>query len=155
MADIKLIVKIDADVYTRLFDNGIQDNEIAVDDVCEMARALRLGTPLTDKVRESNLFLTKCSAEDITTQIDKSNFSKEQYNADLQCAYDCGKASVQPKREKGEWIPIGYDGFADGNPVYDVWECSCCKEERYGDDESLPNFCPDCGADMRGQLNGR
>ena len=46
MADIELIVKIDANVYTRLFDNGIQDNEIAVDDVCEMARTLRLGKPL-------------------------------------------------------------------------------------------------------------
>ena len=45
---MKLIVDIDEDVYTRLFDNGIQDNEIAVDDVCEMARALRLGTPLDD-----------------------------------------------------------------------------------------------------------
>lgn len=43
---MKLIVDIDEDVYTRLFDNGIQDNEIAVDDVCEMARALRLGTQL-------------------------------------------------------------------------------------------------------------
>ena len=46
MTDIKLVVKIDADVYTRLFDNGIQDNEIATDDICEMARALRLGKPL-------------------------------------------------------------------------------------------------------------
>ena len=46
MSDIELVIKIPEDVYTRLFDNGIQDNEIAVDDVCEMARALRLGTPL-------------------------------------------------------------------------------------------------------------
>ena len=45
---MKLIIDIPEDVYTRLFDNGIQDNEIAVDDVCEMARALRLGTPLDD-----------------------------------------------------------------------------------------------------------
>lgn len=43
---MKLVIDIPEDVYTRLFDNGIQDNEIAVDDVCEMARALRLGTPL-------------------------------------------------------------------------------------------------------------
>ena len=43
---MKLIIDILGDVYIRLFDNGIQDNEIAVDDVCEMARALRLGTPL-------------------------------------------------------------------------------------------------------------
>lgn len=43
---MRLIIDIPEDVYTRLFDNGIQDNEIAVDDVCEMARALRLGTSL-------------------------------------------------------------------------------------------------------------
>lgn len=43
---MKLVIDIDEDVYTRLFDSGIQDNEIAVNDVCEMARALRLGTPL-------------------------------------------------------------------------------------------------------------
>lgn len=47
-ADIELIVKIDADVYARLFDNGVQDNEIATDDICEMARALRLGKPLPE-----------------------------------------------------------------------------------------------------------
>ena len=43
---MKLVIKISEDVYTRLFDNGIQDNEISVDDVCEMARAIRLGMPL-------------------------------------------------------------------------------------------------------------
>ena len=43
---MKLVIEIDENVFTRLFDNGIQDNEIAVDDVCEMARALRKGTPL-------------------------------------------------------------------------------------------------------------
>lgn len=41
---MKLIIDISEDVYTRLFDNGIQDNEIAIDDICEMARSLRLGT---------------------------------------------------------------------------------------------------------------
>lgn len=43
---MKRIINISEDVYTRLFDNGIQDNEIAIDDICEMARAIRLGTPL-------------------------------------------------------------------------------------------------------------
>ena len=46
MADIELVIKIPEDVYTRLFDNGIQDNEIAVDDICEMARSIRIGIPL-------------------------------------------------------------------------------------------------------------
>ena len=49
---MKLIVDIPEDVYTRLFDNGIQDNEIATDDICEMARALRLGTPATYYLRK-------------------------------------------------------------------------------------------------------
>ena len=43
---MKLIIDIPEDVYTRLFDNGIQENEIATDDICEMARSLRLGKPL-------------------------------------------------------------------------------------------------------------
>ena len=43
---MQIVINIDENVYTRLFDNGIQDNEIAVDDVCEMARSIRKGTPL-------------------------------------------------------------------------------------------------------------
>lgn len=43
---MNLLIDISEDVYTRLFDSGIQDNEIAVDDICEMARALRMGTPI-------------------------------------------------------------------------------------------------------------
>ena len=35
-----------------------------------------------------------------TPMIDKSNFDQEQYKADLQCAYDCGKASVNPQEPK-------------------------------------------------------
>ena len=43
---MNLIINISEDVYTRLFDKGIQDNEIATDDICEMAMAIRKGTPL-------------------------------------------------------------------------------------------------------------
>lgn len=43
---MQIVIDIPEDVYTRLFDNGIQDNEITVDDVCEMAMAIRKGTPL-------------------------------------------------------------------------------------------------------------
>ena len=43
---MQIVINISEHVYTRLFDNGIQDNEIATDDICEMARSLRLGTPL-------------------------------------------------------------------------------------------------------------
>lgn len=37
-----------------------------------------------------------------TTKIEESNFSQEQYKADLQSAYDCGVASVKQEQRKGD-----------------------------------------------------
>ena len=59
-------------------------------------------------------------------------------------------ADVAPVRH-GRWIGLEYDGYADGNPVYDLWECSECGEEVRG--ESVPEthlFCHNCGAKMDG-----
>ena len=55
---MKLIVDIPKDVYARLFDNGIQDNEIAVDDICEMARSLRHGTPIPDNATNGDTIIS-------------------------------------------------------------------------------------------------
>lgn len=46
----------------------------------------------------------------------------------------------------GYWIGTSYDGYADGNPVYDEWECSECGWEHKGED--TPNYCQHCGARM-------
>lgn len=46
MADIELVIKIDEDVFTRLFDNGTENYGIANDDLFDIARAIRKGTPL-------------------------------------------------------------------------------------------------------------
>ena len=54
----------------------------------------------------------------------------------------------------GRWIPLEYDGFADGNPVWDLWECSECREEHSGDEDTLTPYCPNCGAKMDGDGNG-
>jgi len=42
---MKIIIDIDENVFTRLFDNGIEDNEIA-DDLSVIAKSIRKGTPL-------------------------------------------------------------------------------------------------------------
>lgn len=55
-------------------------------------------------------------------------------------------------RPKGHWIGEG-DGYADGCIVYDTWYCSECDHCEEGEELALPNFCPDCGADMRGEDN--
>ena len=53
--------------------------------------------------------------------------------------------SLEPIRKKGQWVPI--DDFP-----HEVWECDCCGHiyEYEDDPDELPNFCPNCGADMRG-----
>ena len=50
----------------------------------------------------------------------------------------------------GEWIGTEYDGYADGSPVYDVFECSICGEEFDSiDGEMHFSYCPNCGAKMK------
>ena len=46
----------------------------------------------------------------------------------------------------GHWIGTEYDGYADGHPVYDWFECSECGFEIRA--EEVDNFCPSCGAKM-------
>lgn len=59
--------------------------------------------------------------------------------------------SAQPERKKGEWIPE-FDGKFTGGAYW--FSCSKCKrivpEVRNGG----WNFCPQCGADMRGEQDG-
>ena len=56
---------------------------------------------------------------------------------------------LEDLRPKGKWIGLEYDGYADGNPVYDLWECSNCGNEEKGEDVPEQNpFCRCCGAKM-------
>ena len=45
---MKIMIDIDENVFTRLFDNGIEDYEIANDDLSAIAKAIRGGTPLPE-----------------------------------------------------------------------------------------------------------
>ena len=64
--------------------------------------------------------------------------------------YLCEKAvmnqpSVQPERKRGRWLP-------DNRPGGGFWVCSECKfpSEAFAANV-LYKFCPNCGADMRGE----
>ena len=77
-----------------------------------------------------------------------------------------GLPPAQPERKKGRWIPVdSYSAFggdeatwmAHGNPVA-FYYCSECKKQAYAgeDGESLlTDYCPNCGADMRGEQDDR
>lgn len=53
------------------------------------------------------------------------------------------------KAWRGEWIGSA-DGYADGELVYDIWECSECGYviDEEDDPDMLPQFCPKCYAAM-------
>lgn len=60
---------------------------------------------------------------------------------------------AEPVRH-GVWVPISYDGYSDGQPIYDEWECSECHYECDSDGEPpTSNYCPNCGAKMDGKEN--
>ena len=66
--------------------------------------------------------------------------------------------TIEPERKKGSWIPLQ---LSMANPPY---QCSCC----FGNapmvetgclvnrhlEALLTDFCPHCGADMRGEQDG-
>ena len=56
-----------------------------------------------------------------------------------------GLPSVQSERKTGQWLP-------DNRPGGGFWVCSCCKfpSEAFAADK-LYKFCPNCGADLRGE----
>ena len=62
--------------------------------------------------------------------------------------HDCDHWEYGDPVVHGRWVPLEYDGYADGTPVWDLWECSECGEEHSGDEDSLPDYCSNCGAKM-------
>ena len=60
------------------------------------------------------------------------------------------------EQKKGRWINDqveGFSPFVDSLPIWiDVMQCSVCKE--YIDGSHPKNYCPNCGADMRGEEDG-
>lgn len=61
----------------------------------------------------------------------------------------CACNKYMPKEHKtGNWL-ADFDGYADEEPVYDMWWCSECGEYfDEWDDKPTWKFCPNCGAQM-------
>lgn len=81
--------------------------------------------------------------------VDRSDYEFELISAIIHRC--CEEIDKQPTIEAesvrhGRWIPIEYDSYADGAPVWDKWECSECCHEHNGEEDTLTAFCPDCGA---------
>ena len=76
----------------------------------------------------------------------------KEYMEALQMALAALRGPTREQVEKvwrGEWIGSA-DGYADGELVYDIWECSVCgyMTDEEDDPDMLPQFCPKCYAAM-------
>lgn len=78
------------------------------------------------------------------------DLEQAQFDKIYQIGFEEGKASAQPERT-GRWLP-------DNNSVYEMrFVCSECKESQvvptigFTKYEPIWDFCPLCGADMRGK----
>ena len=74
--------------------------------------------------------------------------SYELFKAGLSALRPVSRERVE-KVWSGEWMGSG-DGYADGELVYDTWECSHCGYviDEEDDPDMLPQFCPKCYAAM-------
>lgn len=57
--------------------------------------------------------------------------------------------TIEPKKMRGKWVKENI--VLTSNPQQYLWHCSSCMAVVHGRTVAiLPNFCPSCGADMRG-----
>ena len=81
-----------------------------------------------------------------TQMLDESNFDVNQYEMDLQSAYDCGRASTQQRT--GRWIEVIDETDSLGNKTWHH-ECSICGSDKSG--WGTYKHCPDCGTKMESE----
>ncbi len=120
------------------------DEVFIVDDVYE---EIAENLPSVTSQQETCIQEKQANADKIdAVYIDGSKAGYSQARFDLE-----QEQPVTPQPKMGRWIPLEYDGYADGNPVWDKWECSKCGWEHSGDEESLTAFCPNCGVKMESE----
>ena len=65
------------------------------------------------------------------------------------------RPSAEPERKIGQWVGHNADDpfwqRDDGTPVF--LECSACQAFVINNGAANWNYCPNCGADMRGEKN--
>ena len=73
---------------------------------------------------------------------------KRNLSIDTREAIEMAIKALKQEPIKATWEGVEYDGYADGCPVYDVWECTQCGYEHHGESDTLTDYCPGCGAKM-------
>ena len=96
--------------------------------------------------------LPQCNFKNCRFSFDGNCTNKIEYD---RCEYRIEEDELikaEPVRH-GRWVPLSYDGYTNGYPVYDEWECSECHFRCNGEGEPQIKYCPNCGAKMRGEAD--
>lgn len=89
-----------------------------------------------DTEKDENRFIHLVRDIAPTAQPDLSSYSDKLWRA----AYERGKAEAQTQRMRGRWFHVAYAQ----EYKYQCDQCGCFHRAMY-------DFCPSCGADMRGE----
>ena len=138
---MKLIIDINENVYTRLFDNGIEDYAIVTDDLFAIAKSIRNATPLadcTDAISRSAVIESALNVPIAPiVEGDKVTVRRVVFLEDI-----LSLPSVNPTRPKAKWIRQSDDNR-------DYYVCEKCGIAIGIDD--IKNYCPNCGAEMESE----
>ena len=104
-------------------------------------------------IPEGRMVCPNCEIKGVTP-LTKHDASEQAYKNGYSAGYEAGRRSVGRKR--GRWISLTECANAG---VY----CSVCNKKVYKEDYAWcnrknklrSNYCPNCGADMRGEEDGR
>ena len=137
------------DESTESYTNGLTD---AYNLICQLpsAQPVATDTNVGDTISRKGVFIPNITVEMFR------NASLEGVE-DLMASgemEDISLPSAQPERMNGKWTPhreksCEYIGATLVYVTYDYWFCDTCGY-RVEDGQPLYNFCPNCGADMRG-----
>jgi len=150
---MQIIINIDEDVFTRLFDNGTEDYAIVNDDLFAVAKSIRNGTLLPEHQ----------PCEDCISRVEAISAVKDlsEHYANNQREFhphidfvverleELPSVTPQPTRPKGKWINAKVGKLFPSND----YKCSECNNILDFDGLNCgrgdANFCPNCGVDMR------
>lgn len=137
---MQIVIDIDENVFARLFDNGIEDYEIVNDDLFTIAKSIRNCTPLSEEPCKDTI------SRQAVLHLINEDWKYEGLESDV-----ANLPPVKPIRPRGHWIHVKVGKLFPGND----YKCSECGNvldfNGVNCGRGDANYCPNCGADMRGE----
>lgn len=139
---MQIVIEIDDNLYTRLFDNGVDYTS----DMRRACVAIRNGTPLLEQ--------QPCEDCISRNQAILATYGFERYTGIDEAPIEYvgtilrNLPSVTPKPIIGRWLEVIENTDSLGRKKNWHYKCSICGNEDSGWGEY--NYCPICGAEMKG-----